>query len=532
MTLQEKAASLSRDDIADLLVSQQQRIDEVCVRNADLEHQLEWLKRQLFGSKSERRVLPDSHAQQLALGESFPHTDTKPTPTITVPSHRRQQQRDRFDNASHSGGLRYDASVPVEEIEIPNPEIADLSPDSYDIVGEKITERLAQRPGAYVVLRYKRTVVKIKETGRFSCPPAPPAVFEKSIADSSFIAGLAIDKFRSALPLYRQHQRLAAAGVHIARSTLTLLLQRAAMLLQPINEAMTRSVLASKVLLMDETPIKAGRKRTEKGSGRMHTGFFWPVLGDQDEVIFPFSNSRAHTVTDDILGDFHGTLLTDGYDAYEYFDANDDELVHALCWSHARRYFVRSETVEPEHSNKALDFIGELYKHEATIRKRGWVGEKKHKARKQLCKPVVDAFFEWLGAVHQEKLLLPSSPFTKAVNYALNREEGLRVFLENPAVPPDTNGLERQIRPIAIGRKNWLFCWTEVGAEYVGIFHGLIATCRLHDVDPYTYFVDVLQRVATHPAKDIDMLIPRLWKQHFASNPMRSDVDRIGHSVR
>ena len=122
-------------------------------------------------------------------------------------------------------------------------------------------------------------------------------------------------------------------------------------------------------------------------------------------------------------------------------------------------------------------------------------------------------------------ILLPSSPFTKAVNYALEREKALRVFLEDPQVPVDTNHLEREIRPIAVGRRSWLFCWTEVGAKHVGIIQSLLRTCRLQGVDPYTYLVDVLQRIETHPARDVHLLTPRLWKQHFAANPIRSHID-------
>jgi transposase len=533
MSLRERIQPLSRDEIVSLLEEVSERSDALAAQNAELQQQLDWLKRQLFGPSSERRVFQDPDARQLAMGEAFTmHTEASSAPTITVPGHARRRPQDPSDRASESSHLRYDSSVPVEEIEIPNPEISSLPPDSYDIVGEKITERLAQRRGSYVVLVYKRKVAKRKDTGAFSCPEAPAAVFDKSIADVSFIAGLVIDKFRFALPLYRQHQRLAETGVHISRSTLTLLVQRAALLLEPIYEALQTSVLASKLLLMDETPIKAGHKRTQKGSGKMKTGYFWPVYGDQSEIVFPFSSSRSHQVVEEILGDFNGTLLTDGYEAYERFDSKVRELTHALCWSHARRYFVKAEGVEPELANKGLDFIAELYRHEATIRSRGLTDVKKLEARAELCRPVVERFFEWLNEVHLENLLLPSNPLTKAASYALEREAGLRVFLDDPDVPLDTNGLEREIRPLAIGRKNWLFAWTEVGARYVGIFHSLIATCRLHNVDPYTYLVDVLQRVATHPAKDVGQLTPRLWKALFESNPLRSDLDRGQHSVR
>jgi hypothetical protein len=138
----------------------------------------------------------------------------------------------------------------------------------------------------------------------------------------------------------------------------------------------------------------------------------------------------------------------------------------------------------------------------------------------------VDDFFAWLGQTIDEQLLLPSNPFTDAAVYALNREAALRVFLEFPNVPIDTNHLEREIRPIALGRTNRLFCWTEVGAGSVGIVQSLLGTCRLQDVDPYTYLVDVLQRVDDHPFAEVAKLTPRLWKEHFAGDPLRSDVDR------
>jgi len=131
----------------------------------------------------------------------------------------------------------------------------------------------------------------------------------------------------------------------------------------------------------------------------------------------------------------------------------------------------------------------------------------------------------WLNGVFTQRILLPTNPFTVAAHYALKRETALRVFLENPEVPIDTNHIERQIRPVAIGRKNWLFCWTEIGAHYAGIANSLIATCRLHDVDPYEYLVDVLQRVDTHPAFEVHRLTPRLWKQEFSATPLKSDLD-------
>ena len=122
---------------------------------------------------------------------------------------------------------------------------------------------------------------------------------------------------------------------------------------------------------------------------------------------------------------------------------------------------------------------------------------------------------------------LPSSPFTKALAYVRERREGLEVYLNDPDVPIDTNHIERALRVIPMGRRNWLFCWTELGAKHVGIMQSLLATCRLHDVDPYDYLVDVLQRVGQHPASQVEQLTPRHWKAMFAANPLRSDLYRL-----
>jgi transposase len=522
MTLEEQAAALSQAEVVALLRHNQ----ELAQQTADLQRQVEWFKRQLFGRKSERR-LREPDAQQLPLAGLLPArnvpADLPPSPTETVKAYQRRSRFASVDGTAEEPDLRFDPSVPVEVIELPNPELAGLRPEEYEVIGEKITYRLAQRPGAYVILKYVRPVIKRKATQELSCPPAPPAVLEKSLADVSVLAGLLLDKFRYHLPLYRQHQRLLHAGIRLSRATLTQWVHRTAALLEPVYYALLSSILQSAVLTMDETPIKAGRH----GKGHLHTGYFWPIYGEQDEVAFPFAASRAGAVVREALGSFCGVLLTDGYIVYERFAQTVNRLVHAQCWSHSRRRFVDAERAEPRLVTQALDYIEALYAHEARIRHQGLADEVKLAYRGEYAKPVVDAFFGWLGQTLTTQVLLPTNPFTQAARYALAREAALRVFLEYPNVPLDTNHLEREIRAIALGRRNWLFCWTEVGAQYVGIVQSLIASCRLQGIDPYVYLVDVLQRIDTHPAFDVHLLIPRLWKQHFADNPLRSDLDRL-----
>jgi hypothetical protein len=195
--------------------------------------------------------------------------------------------------------------------------------------------------------------------------------------------------------------------------------------------------------------------------------------------------------------------------------------------AHTRRAFERAKDIEPEAVAEALTRIGALYACEQAIREQNLVGAEKVAYRNAHARPIVEAFFTWADAAARDAALLPSNPLTKALHYALERRSGLGVYLDDPDVPIDTNHLERALRPIPMGRRNWLFCWSEVGAEAVATIQSLLVSCRLQEVDPYDYLVDVLQRIDTHPAKDVEQLIPRRWKQHFAADPLRSKISGL-----
>lgn len=187
---------------------------------------------------------------------------------------------------------------------------------------------------------------------------------------------------------------------------------------------------------------------------------------------------------------------------------------------------MEAEPAEPERVAEALEHIGQLYLAERKIAEEALDDQAKLERRVECCKPIVEALFSWCDEQLQDHGLLPTNPFTKALNYALARRAELSVFLSDPGVPLDTNHLERALRPVPLGRKNWLFCWTEVGAKYVGILQSLLVTCRLHQVHPYDYLVDVLQRIDQHPASQVHLLTPRLWKENFAAAPLRAQLDR------
>jgi hypothetical protein len=521
--------ALPAQRVAEMLQSQASTMARLVDQVEGLKHQIEWFKRQLFGHKSER-FAPQPDPQQMHLGEMLPVVPVLPEVEQQVPAHKRRKARSDFSDDGASAPFFDESKVPVQTIEVPAPEVQGLTSEQYEVIGEKISHRLAQRPGSYVVLKYVRPVVKLRETQALHCAPAPVGVIEGSRADVSFIAGMLVDKFAWHLPLYRQHQRLVAAGFNVTRPWLTQLTQQGAMLIEPIYDAQFDSIRRSRVKAMDETPIKAGRT----GPGKMRGGYFWPVYGEQQEVCFPYFESGRHEHVQQALGLTQvpgAVLLSDGYDAYARY-TQKAQVTHAQCWVHSRRGFFKALDAEPDGAAQAMARIGALYEIEADIRKAGLTGQAKRDHRLIHSKPLVDEFFVWVDRQFGQQGLLPSNPLTKALAYVRERRAALEVFLVDADVPMDTNHLERALRPIPMGRRNWLFCWTEVGAKHAGIVQSLIATCRLHDVDPYTYLVDVLQRVGQHPAARVEELTPRLWKQHFADNPMGSAVHALGLSVR
>jgi len=518
----EEAATFSPQQIVDLVHAHLSMNREFEM----LKQQLDWLKRQVFGQKSERRMV-EGIPGQMSLGETLTQEQTvAPPPPVERPvaAHTRRQGVKKADG--DDAIPFFDATrVPVEVIELAAPESEGLAQEDFDVIGHKDSYRLAQRPGSYVVLHYRRPVIKLKASDTIVCPSAPVGVIEGSRADVSFVAGLLIDKFAYHLPFYRQHQRLTDSGITVSRPWLTQIGQQAVALLEPIYEAQFESIRASRVKAMDETPIKAGRSEP----GKLKAAYFWPVYGMEDEVCFPFFESRRAEHVEQALGLTHAegaVLLSDGYAAYVRY-ADKAGITHAQCWAHTRRKFFEAQGAEPAAAAQALDFIGGLYAVEERIREQRLSAAKKLDYRLAHALPIVQAFFAWVNRQFEEQGLLPTNPLTRALGYAHERRCGLEVYLNDPDVPIDTNHLERALRAIPMGRKAWLFSWTELGAKHVGMMQSLIVTCRLHGIDPYDYLVDVLQRVGQHPASRVEELTPRLWKNRFAGNPLRSPLHSL-----
>ena len=259
----------------------------------------------------------------------------------------------------------------------------------------------------------------------------------------------------------------------------------------------------------------------------MRTAYFWPVYGEADEICFPYASNRHFDNVKTILGaNFTGVLQSDGYGAYARFEQQSEGVVHAECWAHTRRHFERVLDAEPQAAEEALRQIQAFYAVEEAIRTRRLEGAEKLALRTEQTLPKVQDFWRWCDAQCHRPDLTPTNPLSKALVYARERVEALQVFLSDPDVAIDTNHIERALRPIPMGKKNYLFAWTELGAKHIGIIQSLIATCRLQGLSPTVYLTDVLQRVSEHPARGVIELTPRRWKALFADNPLRSDLDR------
>lgn len=487
-------------------------IEALKAHNAELASQIAWLKRQIHGPKSERRIddaFPLTGQQPLLIGA----TTTEPTKVeaTRVKEHDRKKSNKVFsaDNAAETG-LRFGPEVRVEEIPIANPAAKDLAPDEYEVVGQRTTERLCQEKSAYFIKRYCQPVIKIKETGKLINPPVIESIIDSPYADISVLIGLIIDKFLYYQPLYRQHQKMRAQGIELSRATLTTWAHSFIDLFKPVYVAQLASALESLVLSMDETPHKAGRR---SGQNKMATCYFWFLYGDKKEVIIHNATTRGSQVIRDLLSEqFHGTLLSDGYPAYKSVTA-ELNLVHASCWAHARRKFIDAEKQEPQACKEAVAIIRQLYEQEATA---PIDREKRLEYRIEYEKPIVDKLFDWLQQERKRLGGLPKTNYSKSVNYALERDASLKVFLSNPDVPIDNNHTERAVRYQVMARKNYLFCWSELGADKVAIIQSLFITCQLHDIDPWQYLTDVATRIQTHPQARVQELIPRNWKLLFA----------------
>lgn len=463
-----------------------------------LEARVRWFERQVFGARSERLIAGES--RQVPL---FEVPETPPAETVTVKSFERTARKTPTV-LDESEKARFSESVPVDEVVVLPEEVRDLPEDAYEVIGEKITERLAYTPVQYRVKRTVRKTIKLKE--QIITAPAPEAVIDKSFADVSFLSGLITDKFQYHLPLYRQHQRMLRAGVNVSREHLTKLTLRGLELLEPVYNTILSGIVSSETVGMDETPVKAGLKQ----KGQMKTGCFWTVANGE-EVAFVFSETKRKEMVSKILKDLCKKLITDGNPSYGSYSRSRGNFVHAQCWAHVRRKFFEAKEHSPPESEHILLLIAKLFAIEQKARDL----EERSQLRREQSTPIVNELFSYLDVLWVEKMTDPSSLLGKVIQYTREAEKELKVFLSHTDIPLSNNSVERAIRPIALGRKNWLFCWSEVGAKYAAMAFTIIESCKMAGLDPFQYISDVLIRISSHPAREIHLLAPKNWKIHF-----------------
>lgn len=481
--------------------SQQQELESRNRKIEQLKFELYWLKRQLFGHKSEKQIPQDPKQ-----GTLFDIPETPPSDnSVTVKSFERTHRRKPTDT-SVENTIRFDESVPVDEEVILPDEVKGLLEDQYEVISEKVTDRLVQIPTQYRVKRTIRKTVKLIEEKTLHTAPAPVAIIERSFADVSFLTGMLVDKFQYHLPLYRQHQRLRYSGINISRSHLTRLLHRTLELLEPIYNAILSDITTSEVVCMDEIPIKAGRKI----AGKMNTAYFWTVLAE-NQVAFVYSSSRSYDNVSKILGAVCEKLVSDGFPAYDRYAEDRGDLVHGECWAHARRKFFEAKDFAPPECEKILSLIAYLFEVERDLKDKP--PDEILSVRREKSTVIIENIFEYLDELWLNQMVDRRGPLGQAIFYTRERKKSLSEFLDHPDMPISNNHVERAIRPVAIGRKNWLFCWSEVGAKYAAIAFTLIESCKMNKINPWEYIMDVLQRLDTHPAREVHLLTPKYWKK-------------------
>ena len=384
---------------------------------------------------------------------------------------------------------------------------ADLLTPLYEALkGEEVTETLDYRPAKLVVMRRVRPKYvdpKAEERG-VVIADLPPRPLEKGMAEAALLAHVAIEKYADHLPIYRQVQRFKRQGITIAESTLGGWIATTADLLTPLYEALKGEVVASGYIQADETPIPV---QDQNKKGTTHRGYYWvyhaPAPG---LVVMDYQQGRSRAGPAAWLDGYKGALQSDGYRAYEHFDGLPGITGYG-CWAHARRYFFEAKDNDAARAEYALREIKKLYAIERELA--GSEPEARREARHERAVPVLDVFRVWLEANRG----LPKSPWGKAVNYALARWEKLTRYTKDGHIEIDNNLVENAIRPIALGRKNYLFAGSHDAARRAAVIYSLLATCKKHDVNPQTWLADALARIPTHPHKQVADLLPHHWKQ-------------------
>lgn len=459
-----------------------------------VQFQLAQLQRMIFGHRREQLDI-DAHSG-LLFEVALPPVPEPHTREVSV-TPRRKPARDKLP-----------AHLPREVEIIDLPEAAKPCPccggERHEI-GVAISEKLDYVPATLKVIETRRPKYACRPcAGEVSVAPLPPSPIEQGMAAPGLLAHVLVSKFADHLPLNRQETMLRRSGIELPRSTLCDWVLGAADCLRPLYDHLAVAVRAGDVLHSDDTPVPL---REKSGTVKARAwGWVNPVAR---LAAYEFTASREGRHPQSFLSDWQGYLIADAYAGYDRLFANP-HLKEVGCWAHARRKFfeVAKTCKSPGLAHEAVSRIAALY-HLDHAWKELDPGARRRRREEEI-KPLLDDFHAWMSA-HLPGLL-PRSPLANAMAYATNHWRALTRFLDDGRLPLDNNAAERALRPVALGRKNWLFAGSLRGGEAAAIVLSFIESAKLHQLNPYAYLRDVLTRLPAAKVADLDSLLPHRWQ--------------------
>lgn len=486
-------------------VSQLKKANEILTNEiVVLKEQIEWFKRQIFGKRSEREVSNLNSRQLILEGfESPAHQEEKKK---TVAAHTRNKpNRDGKDAIT----LPDDLPVETKVLDIPEEQkVCQETGESLIQIGVEISHKLAHKPGSYYIkeiIRPKYAHPKREENGILTAE-LPDSLLPKCRADESLLAEIVTKKFADHLPLYRIAEIFKREGIGISRKLLSQWVIRTAMALKPLYDEMLKKVLSSKNVFIDETPVKLWEAEKCKQA------YMWVVVGGCEANpayrIYEFKENRCHDNVWDILKDYRGGLHSDKYAAYQRL-AEKKIITWYPCFSHIRRKFFEAEAGDPEFRKWVLRKIRHLF----MLERVAWARppDERLKIRKEKEISIIDELIHKIKDKLVNGKVLPKSKLKEAMGYFCGLIPYLKNYIKDPFAKLDNNVAERAIRPLAIGRKNWLFFGSPDGGEAGAILFSLVQTCRGLGINPREYLEDVMRRIMSHNCPKLYELLPDHW---------------------
>ena len=476
--------------------------EESALEIASLKHELANLKRLIFGSKNERFVPSNSSSSQLSLdieAEEVAQCSVIKAQKIEYIRHTTEIKKE------HPGRTPLPEHLERREIVVEPSE----KTEGCKKIGDEITEELEYEPGKLFVNRYVRPkyVVPDDKGKGIIIAPMMERPLPKAIVGPGLLAQIIIDKYVDHLPLYRQMERFKREGINIPYSTIGDWIKNGCALIDPLGDALLKLILKSDYLHADETPAKVLDKNKK---GTTHQGYYWVYHNSIDGLVwFDYQQGRGREGPEEILKGFKGYLQADGYNVYDFFkDKEDITVLH--CMAHVRRKFFESMNNDKATAQYALEQIGLLYKIERKARDQQLNAEQILELRQKESVPVLESLGKWMKESYLKAL--PKSAIGKALGYSIQRWPELMVYATDGKLDIDNNPVENSIRPVAIGRKNYLFAGSHDAARRSALLYSLTGTCKLQGINPFIWLKDVLQRINTHPINKIDELLPHNWK--------------------